>query len=80
VIWEELLQLALERGEDIIRVPMNSSAIESLEYQPEVAQLTVVFTDGYEADYDGIEQWRFMEFVNAPSPGSFFNANVRGKW
>lgn len=81
--WEEILAAfgeAISEREHAIRVPVQSSAIEEIEYNTEDETMAVTFTDGSQYDYPSIRRDQFMEFVNAPSKGSFFNANVRGQW
>ena len=76
--WETLLERFAT--ENIISVPVNSRAIERLEYDTEDETMTVTFTDGATYDYPRITPHQFLEFSNADSKGQFFNAYVRGQW
>ena len=71
---------AINERDHIVSVPVNSSAIDRLEYDTQNEAMVVTFTDGTIYDYPGIRQDQFMQFVNAPSKGVFFNAYVRGRW
>jgi hypothetical protein len=83
VNWEEILSAfgeAISERDHNIRVPVQSRAIEEIEYNTEDETMSVTFTNGSQYDYPSIRRDQFMEFVNAPSKGSFYNSYVRGQW
>lgn len=59
-------------------VQLQSSAIRSLDYDPESRLLTITFTNGstetVSADYE-----TFKAFASAPSAGGFYHSNIRGR-
>lgn len=94
MIWEEIIA---EFGEELVElaetaaryflltVPVNSTAIEELEYNTHNGEMSVTMTDGSTWPYPApgrpaITQEQFQAFVNAPSKGVFYNLYVRGKW
>lgn len=57
----------------------NSSIIEAIQYNAESGTLHVqLFTNTLETyQYEGIPQALYESFINAPSPGRFFNQFLR---
>jgi hypothetical protein len=88
--WEEILAAFGELIDEVkhafrVTIPMNSTAIEQLEYDTDTGELSVTMTDGSEWPYPApgrpaITTEQVQAWVNAPSQGAFFNFNVRGKW
>ena len=59
-------------------VPVVSSQLAAVGYDPEKKQLRVEFVNGNVYDYSQVPQDIYEQLVNAPSVGQFFNGNV--KW
>lgn len=57
---------------------MDSSAIVSLGYDPELRMLEVEFSSGSVYDYFGVTERLFESFLDAPSKGRFFAHRIRG--
>ena len=59
---------------DPVFVNVSSSAISQIGFQN--GTITVVFNRGGSYDYPGTRE-TFDEFINAPSIGQYFNANIK---
>ena len=75
---QELLALADQAG--TVNLDFDSTAIRSLSYNIRTGAMAVSFTDGSVYPYPPVTMINFLRFINASSLGSFYNANVRGKW
>ena len=75
---QEVVALADESGE--VEIPVTSTCIESLRYRLISGNLDVTFTDGSVYPYHRVPMFNFLRWLNAPSRGSFFNSEVRGRW
>lgn len=58
------------------RKRINSSRIRSAGYDPQKRVLEVEFSDGRIASYRGVSPEIHRQFVNAPSPASFFEDKI----
>ena len=56
--------------------PISSSFMESCTYDDETGELVIFFTKGGSYPYQ-VDRSTFIQFINAPSQGRFFNANLR---
>ena len=56
-----------------------SSAISSAAYDDETGELTIQMVNGSEIVKPDIEPETWERLKNAPSPGGFFNAELRGR-
>ena len=59
-------------------IPLNSSAITTISYDPDTEDLVVTFVNGRSYTHPGVPQDVVDGFMAAPSPGSYYNAVVRG--
>lgn len=75
---QEVLALADESGE--VDIPVTSTCIAAFRYRLVSGNLDVTFTDGSVYPYHRVSMFNFLRWLNAPSRGSFFNAEVRGRW
>jgi hypothetical protein len=62
------------------RFPMNSSTIATEGYDSATMILEVEFLNGNVYQYFDVPEAVYQEFKQAPSPGQFFNANIRGAY
>lgn len=83
---EALAASLVERGvnailgsESTVNVSMQSSFISELIYNSDTSDLTVNMQNGSSYTYPGIDQGTFEAFATDPSPGSFYNANIKSK-
>lgn len=74
----ELLSLQNESGE--VEFPVESSAVHSLKYNFDTRECTAVFNDGSDYYWPDIPPNLFLDWLNAPSKGRYFNEHVRGQW
>ena len=78
--WSRETLMALSQ-DDIIYVEVSSTWIEAVSYDLKTS--TVVVSSQHNRDdytyYDRPFE-DYLAFVNADSPGSFFNMYVRGRW
>lgn len=72
------MQAALEtlEKEETVIIPVDSTAIASIGWNPPSEQIIVVFHRGGTYSYPGDEQL-FTEFALASSKGQFFNQHIR---
>jgi len=62
------------------RRQVDSSAIRSMGYDPESRTLEVEFQSGSVYDYFGVSSRLWKSFQGAPSKGSFFAREIRGRF
>jgi lysyl-tRNA synthetase class 2 len=60
----------------------SSSLIRSIEYDPLTMTLRVDFATGSKNSYtyNGVPPSVVADFINAPSPGKFWNATIKGRY
>lgn len=59
---------------------VNSNAIHAIGYDPKTRQLEVIFTGGGIYLFENVPQDVFLQFLRAPSKGSFFRRRVQGRF
>ena len=59
-------------------IPVNSSAIRAVGYDGYT--LTVEFHSGRIYDHPGVPHSVYVEFMNAPFPGTYYNRYIRGRY
>lgn len=57
------------------KIKVQSSMIESIEHNDNT--LRVEFTSGSVYDYDGVDDKMLLEFLKAPSLGSYFHEHIK---
>lgn len=62
------------------RQPVNSSNLATVGYDPNAETLEVEFKNGLIYQYYNVPQVVFDELVSAPSPGTYFNINVKNRF
>ena len=60
--------------------PVNSSNISQIGHDPDLEMLKVEFTKGAAYEYKGVTPHTFGELESAPSVGSYFAQNIKGKY
>ena len=58
------------------RKRLNASTIRSAGYDPAKQLLEIEFSSGSIVQYSGVSPEVYRQFVNAPSPGSFFQDKI----
>jgi hypothetical protein len=61
-------------------VPVTSSNIAKVGYDPVASKLRVEFTNGAQYDYSSVNEDTFIGLRDASSVGKFFHANIKGKF
>lgn len=61
-------------------VLVESSNIQSIDYDPKRKHLTVNFHSGRSYRYEKVTQTVYDEFVNSESKGRYFNQYILGKY
>jgi hypothetical protein len=56
---------------------LSSSWIAGYEYDPDTQELVVNLLNGSSYSHDGISQEEVADFINAPSKGQWYNANLK---
>lgn len=64
----------------IRRVPVRSTSIREIGYDPDTQTLDVQFAGGGIYRYDAVPSVLFQALQNAASPGRFVNERVRGSF
>lgn len=62
------------------RTAVNSSNIGNITYSPHTHLLRVSFLNGTIYDYYDVDDKTYRNFMDAPSKGTFFSKNIRGKF
>lgn len=57
---------------------LRSSFIKEIGYDPDTGELTVMLASGREYTHEGVPQEVVTAFLAAPSPGRFYNAQIKG--
>lgn len=58
-------------------VPVKSSAIKTVSYNPESRILRIEFTQGREYDYPDVPETEFVNLVSAASVGKYYNQHIK---
>ena len=58
-------------------VPVESAMLESVEYNPAVETLRIVFRNGSVYEYPGVKEGVYSDLMNAASKGTFFLEYIR---
>lgn len=58
-------------------IPVASSMISSVGYDPETQELEVTFNQGRSYTYEGVPQAEYDNLVSAQSVGKYFAANIK---
>ena len=61
-------------------LPVSSSAISTISYNPITFTLTVDFTDGTAYEYYNVEPGTFIALAQSSSVGRYFNYNIRDNY
>jgi hypothetical protein len=61
-------------------VPVVSSSINSVGFDPETSNLYVAFNNGSTYEYEGVPPEIFAELVNSMSIGAYLNKNIRNRY
>lgn len=63
-----------------IQVELTSTALRSASYDPELQELDLRFTNGSLHTYENVPEAVFNGLRDAPSPGSYYHANIKDKF
>lgn len=61
-------------------VPVESSNIAAVGYDPETQVLDIEFNNGARYSYDDVPKRVYDELLNAPSIGRYFSSNVKTQY
>ncbi len=59
---------------------LQSSALTGASYDDERQQLTISFVGGRTYVFEGVEQQIYDELRDDPSPGNYYNTQIKGKY
>lgn len=62
------------------RTPVDSSTVADVGYDQATMTLEIGFLNGTVYQYFDVPETLFQEFMQAPSKGSFLNANIRNSY
>lgn len=57
-----------------------SSNVDAIEYRKELSILIIFFANGSAWEYSSVPNIVYLEFRDAPSPGKYYAAHVKGKY
>jgi hypothetical protein len=63
-----------------LRAELHSTTLRTAEYDPQSAQLLLDFRDGSRYCYATVGMLTFLNLLQAPSPASFFNREIRNRY
>lgn len=66
-------------------VYLNSTAIRSVEWNPDTRRMVIVFNGGNPYTYCGVPEWVYLGLISAASAGchfngGYFNQHVKGRY
>jgi lysyl-tRNA synthetase class 2 len=61
-------------------VPVSSSHLSEIMYDPEARTLGIRFQNGAEYTFENVEPDIARGLVSAPSPGRYFNRYIKGRY
>lgn len=61
-------------------IPVSSSAISAVGYDPFFGILTVRFRNGRVYDHPDVPWWVYVELMEASSMGAYYNRCIRGRY
>lgn len=62
------------------RIPVESSNLSSVGYDPKTRVLEIEFHSGGVYQYSGVPQSEYEALMNAPSKGSYFAHNIKNSY
>jgi hypothetical protein len=65
---------------EIEMIPVVSSNVDSIGYDPDTQTLRVRFNNGSAYEYMNVPAMEFEQLRSAPSVGSYLNRNVKGNY
>lgn len=57
-----------------------SSAIATIDYNPDTLILRITFRDNHVYDYYGVPEITAQQFINAPSKGKYYTQYIKGRF
>jgi hypothetical protein len=73
----QLAELATESEGGGLYIPLKSSWLEGFEYEPQSGELTMHMKSGNSYNYPGTSIATAIGFAKAPSPGSYYDENIK---
>lgn len=61
-------------------IPVQSSNVSAIGYDPVTKTLRVTFLSGGIYDYEGVAEEIFQAFLHAESKGRYFRTNIKGHY
>lgn len=61
-------------------IPLNSSCIRSVAYNPATRDLDVIFHSGRRYTHPGVPVSVYLGLINASSAGRYYNDHIRGRY
>lgn len=62
------------------RIPVSSSNVGSIGFEPSTSTLEVEFNNGRIYQYYGVPEHVYEEFIQAASKGTYLNHNIKGTY
>ena len=63
-----------------MRTPLRSSALSSMDYDPQSQSLTITFHGGRSYTYANVPQDVADDLQNAPSPGTYWRDSIKDQY
>lgn len=61
-------------------IPVNSSAISAVGYDPRTMRMKIRFVQGDAYDFCRVPEHVFTELLNAQSKGNYYNEHIRDRY
>ena len=61
-------------------IPVSSSAMVAVGYDPQIRRMTITFVQGHAYDFCGVPQRVYEELMRAASKGTYYNEHIRDRY
>ena len=61
-------------------IPVSSSALSAIGYDPQTRRMKITFAQGHTYDFCRVPQQVFDALMRAPSKGTYYNENIKGRY
>lgn len=61
-------------------IPVRSSAIAAIGYDPRTMQMKIRFVEGHTYDFCGVPAHVFQGLLHAPSKGKYYSQHIRDRY
>jgi hypothetical protein len=77
-VWH--IRIDASREARVQLIPVQSSAVEAVGYDPPTRRLRIRFTSGREYDFCGVPESVYRGLISAPSKGAYYNDHIKDRY